>query len=156
MVPCWLGDWLRCNCWTACKGQGSVGFLIISLPWKNSLISFRRRSTAEWASWSESVAYILLPKVPCSCLLHNTGVFRWKHEGDRFCRLRSRAVNGYPGIRVPAGNGTTRVMKMLHPLNGYPGTRRVLVSGYPGSKMCTRNSSTEKIATKPSIQFRRD
>ncbi len=28
---------------------------------------------------------------------------------------------------------------------GYPpGTRRVLVSGYPGSKMCTRNSSTAR------------
>ena len=52
-----------------------------------------------------------------------------------------RAVNGYPG------NGTTRVVKMLpgyplHTINGYPGTRRVLVSGYPGSKMSTRNSST--------------
>ncbi len=35
--------------------------------------------------------------------------------------------------------------KLLHPLNGYPGTRRVLVSGYPGSKMCTRNSSTQYI-----------
>ncbi len=25
----------------------------------------------------------------------------------------------------------------------YPGTRQVLVGGYPGSKMCTRNSSTD-------------
>ncbi len=45
MVPCWLGGWLRCNWWTA----------FISLLWRNSLISFRRRSTAEWANCSESV-----------------------------------------------------------------------------------------------------
>ena len=31
--------------------------------------------------------------------------------------MTARAVNGYPGTRVPAGNGTTRVMKMLP---GYP------------------------------------
>ncbi len=84
---------------------------------------------------------------PCSpSLLSNTYCIRKVlcHAGT----VSTRAVNGYPG--TTAGNGTTRVMrmlpgyplKMLHQLKGYPGTRQVLVGGYPGSKMCTRNSSS--------------
>ncbi len=34
-----------------------------------------------------------------------------------------------------------KAVNMLPLINGYPGTRRVLVSGYPGSKMCIHNSS---------------
>ena len=50
--------------------------------------------------------------------------FRFKYGFADFCQIRWIWIG-----------------KMLHPLNGYPGTRRVLVSGYPGSKMCARNSS---------------
>ncbi len=48
-VPYWLGSWGRCNFWTA--QLQCVRYLFISLPCRNSLISFGWRSTAEWASY---------------------------------------------------------------------------------------------------------
>ncbi len=78
------------------------------------------------------------------------------------CNVITRPVNCYPGTRVPAGNSSAWVMKnlpwypfktlnnstlkaenMLHLTNGDQGTHWVLVSGYPGSKMCTCNSSSD-------------
>ena len=59
VVPCWLSSWLNCNFW-----QG-VNRIFISLPWRNSLISFRQRSTAEWASCSKSVWDYWLHMVHC-------------------------------------------------------------------------------------------
>ncbi len=56
MVPCWLGDWLiKWSLITQAIWPLNSIILFIPLPWRNSLISFRWRSTAEWASCSESV-----------------------------------------------------------------------------------------------------
>ena len=41
--------------WDIFKDHWSVKFLFITLPWRNSLISLRWRSTVEWAICSESV-----------------------------------------------------------------------------------------------------
>ncbi len=65
----------------------------------------------------------------------------WKTRPDPiYFTALTRAVNG---TRVPTGNTTTWVMKMVpgYPFKA-PGTRLVSVSGYPGSKMCTLNSSS--------------
>ena len=59
----WMGhrrSYHTLNCtklahWDLFKGHGSVKSLFITLPWRNSLISLRWRSTVEWAICSESV-----------------------------------------------------------------------------------------------------
>ncbi len=72
------------------------------------------------------------------------------HELDHFLVPNGGTDSDHSSCKwVPAGNGTTRVMKMLP---GYPfkalfpqGIPKQLVGGYPGGKMCTHNSSTDLL-----------
>ena len=63
------------------------------------------------------------------------------HETDILMSLNMQKVC-YKGFAIVC----FEAQDMPNPLNGHPGTRRVMTSGYPGNKKCIRNSSNGSIS----------